>query len=187
MENVLKYSLRPFPSSLTTSDGDLVKTPKAKLVHAVENDITNATISDLLTTSKACVLDGMVMLQSLSPVPETFGALAKTMLVKMVSLALNANCTRVDFVIDCYPQKSIKDLERNRKAAAKDMHENTIYGAQQNVSQQWKKFMSLGKNKEELVKFVFIFWEEANKSFIHGVEVVLAHEGQCHSFTQSNS
>ena len=32
-----------------------------------------------------CVMMCMAMLQSLSPVPETFGALAKTMLVKTVS------------------------------------------------------------------------------------------------------
>ena len=33
MEEVLKYSLRPFPGSLATSEGDLVKTAKSKLLH----------------------------------------------------------------------------------------------------------------------------------------------------------
>lgn len=37
MENVWKYYLRIFPSSLDTSDGNLIKTPKAKSLHAIEN------------------------------------------------------------------------------------------------------------------------------------------------------
>jgi hypothetical protein len=185
MEYVLKYSLRPFPSSLATIDGDLVKTPKAKLLHAVENDVTNATINELPTTSRACVLDGMAMFQSLSPVPETFGALSEMMLAKTVNSAIHTNCKRVDFVIDRYPQVSIKDLERNRRAVANDVHEIRIYSAQQNVPRQWKKFLSSGRNKE-LIKFLFNSWKSANESLLKGVEVVLAHEGQCHSFTQSN-
>ena len=36
MEEVLKYSLRPFPGSLATSEGDLVKTAKSKLLHKIE-------------------------------------------------------------------------------------------------------------------------------------------------------
>jgi hypothetical protein len=36
MEEVLKYSLRPFPSSLATSEADLVKTAKSKLLHKLK-------------------------------------------------------------------------------------------------------------------------------------------------------
>ena len=76
----------------------------------------------------------------------------------------------MDFVIDRYPQVSIKHLERNRRATANDMHEITIYGVQEKVPRQWKKFMSSGKNKEELIKFVFDFWKEANECLLHGVD-----------------
>ena len=55
MDNVLKYSLRPFPCSLATHEGDLVKTSKAKLLHAVEEEVEEATVSELPTTEKACI------------------------------------------------------------------------------------------------------------------------------------
>ena len=37
MKKVLQYSLRPFPLPFATSDGNLVKTVKSKLLHLIEN------------------------------------------------------------------------------------------------------------------------------------------------------
>ena len=73
MENVLKYSLRPYPCSLATTEGGLVKTAKAKLLYAVEQEVERATVSDLPVDSKACILDAMALLQTLTAVPATFG------------------------------------------------------------------------------------------------------------------
>ena len=47
IEDVLKYSLRPFPSSLATLEGDLIKTQKSKLLQAVENEADSPTITGL--------------------------------------------------------------------------------------------------------------------------------------------
>ncbi|XP_028411727.1 uncharacterized protein LOC114534480 [Dendronephthya gigantea] len=147
MDNVLKYSLRPFPASLATHEGDIVKTSKAKLLHAVEEQVEEATVSELPITEKVCVLDAMAMLQTLTPIPETFGELATQLLVKVVNSAVYSNCKRVDFVCDRYPRESIKNLERNRRAAG-GVQVVRIYSEQQKVPRQWKNLCHVVKTKK---------------------------------------
>ena len=62
-----------------------------------------------------------------------------------------------------------------------------IYGEQQRVPRQWKKFLSNGKNKEELMKFFFGAWRIANPQLLNGVEVFITHEQKCHKLTESNN
>ena len=139
MEHVLKYSLRPFPCSLSTSEGDLVKTSKAKLLHAVEEEVEDGAVSELPTTAeKALILDAMAMLQTLTPIPGTFGELAQQLLEKAVNIAVYSNCKRVDFVCDRYPCESIKDLERNKRAV-NGVQVVRIYSEDQKIPRQWKK------------------------------------------------
>lgn len=185
MEDVLTYSLRPFPCSLATNEGDLVKTAKAKLLHAVEGEVEEATVNELPVTDKACVLDAMAILQTFTPIPGTFGELATQLLVKAVNIAIYSNCKRVDFVCDRYPRESIKNLERDRRATG-GVQVVRIYSEHQKVPRQWKKFMSSGENKEELMKFLFNFWQKADARLLKGVQIVLSHEEKCHSFIQSN-
>ena len=111
IEDVLKYSLRPFPSSLATLEGDLIKTQKSKLLQAVENEADSPTVTGLPDGYNACVLNDFAILQTLTPVPDSFGELSKQLLVKVVNSALSSKCKRVDFVCDRYPQQSIKSLE----------------------------------------------------------------------------
>ena len=54
----------------------LVKTSKVKLLPAVEEEIEGETVSELpATAEKAMILDAMAMLQTLAPIPRTFGEL----------------------------------------------------------------------------------------------------------------
>ena len=186
MEHVLKYSLRPLPCSLSTSEGDLIKTTKAKLLHAVEEEVEDGTTSELpATAEKAMILDAMAMLQTLTPIPETFGKLAQELLQKAVNIAVYLNCKQVDFVCDRYPRESIKNLERNKRAAT-GVQVVRIYSEDQKVPRQWKKFMSSGDNKEELMKFLHSAWMKADPRSLKGIEVFLSHEERCHWFMQSN-
>ena len=116
MEEVLKYSLRPIPSSLATSEGDLVKTAKSKLLHKIEEDLPGACVDLPAVENKACILDAMAVLQTLTVIPATFGELATNLLTKVVNAAIFSKCKRVDFVGDRYPRQSIKNLERVRRA-----------------------------------------------------------------------
>ena len=181
IEDVLKYSLRPFPNSLATIDGDLIKTQKSKLLQAVENEANSPTVSDLPDGDNACVLDAFAILQTLTPIPDSFGELSKQLLVKVVNFALGSKCKRVDFVCDRYPQQSIKSLERNRRSV-QDVQKVKIYSMAQKVPRQWKKFLSCGENKEELMKFIYISWMKADPALLRGIEAYLAHEEMCHKF-----
>jgi uncharacterized protein YbdZ (MbtH family) len=58
-----------------------------------------------------------------------------------------------------------------------------IFSEQQKVPRQWKKFMSSGDNKEELMKFIFSTWRKADPQLLKDVEVFLAHEEICHRRT----
>jgi hypothetical protein len=184
MEEVLKYSLRPFPRALATNEGDLVKTVKAKLLHAIEEEVQGSSV-DLPVGEKAYILDAMAMLQTLTVLPVTFGELAIDLLIRVVNAAVYSNFKRVDFVCDRYPLQSIKNLERDRRAVG-GVQVIRIYGEQQRVPRQWKKFMSSGENKEELMKFLFDAWKKADPQLLKGVEVYLAHEESCHRFAQSD-
>ena len=185
MEEVLKYSLRPFPGSLATSEGDLVKTEKSKLLHKIEEDVPDASVDLPAVENKAYILDAMAVLQTLPVIPETFGELATKLLTMVVNAASFYKCKRLDFVCDRYPRQSIKNLERARRTAS-GVQVIRIYSEQQKAPRQWKKFMSSGENKEELIKFIFSTWRKANPRLLKGVEVFLAHEEHCHRLFDSN-
>ena len=185
MEEVLKYSLRPFPSSLSTSTGDLVKTAKSKLLHAIEDEVPDASVELPAVEDKAYILDAMAVLQTLTTIPSTFGELANSLLDKIVNTAVFSKCKRVDFVCDRYPRQSIKDLERERRALS-GTQVIRIYSEQQKVPRQWKKFMSSGENKEELMKFIFNCWRKEDPRMLRGIEVFLTHEEYCHRLYDSN-
>ena len=175
MEEVLKYFLHPFPGSLATSEGDLVKTAKSKLLHKIEEDVPNASVDLPAVENKAYILDAMAVLQTLPVIPEMFGELATKLLTMVLNAALFYKCKRLDFVCDQYPRQSIKNLERARRAAS-GVQVIRIYSEQQKAPRQWKKFMSSGENKEELIKFIFNTWRKANPQLLKGVEVFLAHK-----------
>jgi hypothetical protein len=44
--------------------------------------------------------------------------------------------------------------------------------------------MASGENKEEIMKFIFDTWRNANPRALKGVEVFLAHEDKCHKLTE---
>jgi hypothetical protein len=185
MDEVLKYSLRPFPSSLATSEGDLVKTAKSKLLHKIEEEVPDASVDLPSVENKAYILDAMAVLQTLTVIPATFGELAINLLQQVVNAAIYSKCKRVDFVCDRYPQESIKNLERVRRAMS-GVQVIRIYRGEQKVSRQWKKFMSSGNNKEELMKFIFNTWRNADPQLLKGAEVFVTHEEKCHRLVESN-
>eukprot|EP00794_Sanderia_malayensis_P020801 gene20801-22841_t len=184
IDEVLTYSLTPYPNPLATNDGSLVKTVKAKLLAAKEAEGVDCHEAST-GNEKAYRLNGMAILQTLSAIPNTFYELAIHLLVKVVSLAVFTNAGRVDFVCDRYPVHSIKNLEKEKRAfrGNQKMH---ICNEQQCVAREWKKFLSSGENKEELMKFIFKIWQKANSKLLKGVDVFLAHENICHRLTESN-
>ena len=76
MEEIISYSLRKRPLPFAKIDGELIKTPKSKLLHLIESRVDNTLIENL-PAGNALMLDGMSVIQTLKNIPETFGALCK--------------------------------------------------------------------------------------------------------------
>ena len=153
MREVLKYTLGPLPWSLATPEGLYVKTSKSKLAEVLEKDVDPCAEKP---DASVYILDGMALLQSIKNVPRTFGDLAEYMLKLIIRTARNT--VRVDFVTDTYPELSIKNLERSKRAAD-GSYAVKITASAQHCPQKWAKYLALGSNKEALIKFFVTYWQ----------------------------
>ncbi|XP_077972179.1 uncharacterized protein LOC120332986 [Styela clava] len=164
IEDLLKYSLGPLPLSLAYTDGGLMRTSKAKLMHYLCESIPSS-IAKGLPTESVWILDAMAVLQSINHrnIPKTFGDLAALYLLKLVKIAQESCAKVVHLVMDRYPSISIKNAERHRRAkhqAVCQTRENEIYSESQRIPLQWKKYLSCGKNKELLMEFFIKSWSQ---------------------------
>ena len=66
---------------------------------------------------------------------------------------------RVDFVGDQYPNISIKNIERERRSNSGQLAV-AIASSQQLCPRQWKKYLSCGRNKVCLLKFLSEEWSK---------------------------
>ncbi|XP_028391978.1 uncharacterized protein LOC114516648 isoform X2 [Dendronephthya gigantea] len=178
MKEVLTYSLGPFPLSLSTGMGTLHKTQKSKLMTSIESSVQDHII-DSLPAGNAVILDGMAIIQSTKKLPSSFGELAEQLFSRMINLAIYHKSSRVDFVVDRYPDVSIKNLERNKRASG-GLAVINIYGAEQKLPTQWSKFLKHGRNKEDLVRFLFEQWSTYASFMFSGIVVYVCHDDKCH-------
>ena len=186
MQNLMHYSLRKFPATFATPDGNLVKSPKCKLLHDVVNRVDDPTV-EITPKEGALLLDAMAILQTLKDVPQTFGDLAEKIFQLMVKCAKAAQATRIDFVSDRYPSVSIKNLERCKRAAS-GVTQIRLGGPNQKVPCQLKKFLSLGKNKESLIEFVFNhLCTKQLQGKLHNLSFYFTHGQKCHRFFVDNA
>ena len=178
--NLMKYSLRKYPAPLATSNGDLVKTPKCKLMHEL---LRRADCNDVPPeNTDAVLLDGMALLQMLKDIPETFGDLAERIVCIIINLVKKAQGNRVDFVSDTYPLISIKNIEREKRSMS-GVTRIRIGSATQKVPRQFKKFLSLGKNKEALIEFIFQHMTTLDLApTLQQVTLFFTHGAKCHKF-----
>ena len=102
----------------------------------------------------------MALLQMLTvkDIPGTFTELADHILKRVLCIARYNKSERVDFVSDRYPIVSTKNAERLHRASS-GTQSVTILNGNQKVPKQWKKFLNLGRNKEELIDFLVKQWK----------------------------
>lgn len=186
LKEFLSFNLSPFPLSLTTYNGSLVKTNKANLLHAIEALSIDHIVD--IPEHGIFVIDGMAMIQQFDikkmEGPRTFLQLAHVVLKRLVKKALHNKANAIHFVVDRYPSVSIKNAERSRRAAC-GTQQIRIFG--QPLPQQWKKFLNDGKNKEALVAYFYQAWGKMLSSDLQGVKVYLAHGMKCHAFQINTS
>ena len=130
-----------------------MKTAKSKMFGILERTVIDAKVDidpENVGDHNALIVDAMAVLQIMKGKWKTFGEFAGAIFAYLVKLAGQLNATRLDFVADRYPEISIKNTERTRRAA-QGVQRVHILNKGQCVPKQWKKYMSCGKNKESLV------------------------------------
>lgn len=165
---MLSYCLGPYPLSLATGVGNMCKTTKSKLLQIFESEFPECVVDvDAVTADGSVLIDAMAIIQSTVVVPETYGELSDNILSKILAIARKFKAVRVDFVADRYPQLSIKNAEREKRASSGTSHV-CIYARDQKVFKPWKKFISSGRNKENLLAFLLKCWSEMNGCLLGG-------------------
>ena len=171
LKELLSYSLGTYPLSLSTTTGGLVKTAKSKLFDILEDEAGNPEADMRAFNNNAIIVDAMAVVQSIKGKWKTFRELADAILNSLTKLARQWNCTRLDFVADRYPALSIKNTERRRRAERGTQRVH-IFGKDQNVSKQWKKYLSCGENKESLVTFLCEHWRSCSSLRLGGISTM---------------
>ena len=179
LRRLLSYALTTVPASLGTSDGQLVKTAKAKLMHEVEQ-LDPLVDRTEIPHNSALMIDGMALIQIITTVPSSFAELAKLIFDNMIMLGKSLHCSRIDFVVDRYPLISIKNCERAWRAET-GVQIVQIPRPDQKTPKQFKKFLSNGQNKEQLIEFLFSSWKCVVPECFYGIEIFLCHQEFCHS------
>ena len=159
MKEIMSFNLSDLPPAISNEDGTLAKTNKAALIHNILSTIEHVTPLDGISDKKV-LIDGMAFLQQQKNTTESFGKFAMHSLKNLINLAMYHHVNTVHFVTDTYPEHSIKNCERNRRKGKEDSVIIRIINSEQRIPNQFKKFLSVGKNKENLVEFLFEEWKK---------------------------
>ena len=188
LEELLSYSLSDYPLSLTTVSGGLVKTAKAKMFEILEGMAVDPVVeADGIGQRNALIIDAMAVVQSINGKWKTFAEFADFLFSHLVKLATQWKATRLDFVADRYPEISIKNAERRRRASdgVQKVH---ILSKDQSVPKQWKKYMSCGKNKESLIVFLCEYWSTYTSLRLCGIQsMYITSKDKCYLLTSGSS
>ena len=138
--------------------------------------------------NKALIIDAMAVVQALKGKWKTFGELCDAIFNSILKLSCHWKATRLDFVADRYLPNSIKDPERNRRAENSGMQKVHIYDKSQNVPKQWKKYLSVGENKESLIAFLCDHWCSYTSSQLGIVDsLYVTSKEKCFHFSRGKS
>ena len=96
-----------------------------------------------------------------------------------------SNEMRVDFVCDTYPDISIKNAERSRRARGDGIRTRILH-CDQPCPKQWKRYLSVGGNKEELIEFLFNQWHQDCYAPYYRGTLYVTHGECCHCLKVQN-
>ena len=185
LEELLSYSLSEYPLSLATVSGGLVKRAKAKIFEILEGMTVNPVVvnAEDIGERNAVVIDAMAVIQAMNGKWKTF---ADSLFSHLVKLAIRWKATRLDFVADRYPENSIKNAERRRRAS-EGVQKVHILSKDQSVPKQWKKYLSCGKNKESLIVFLCEYWRTYKSLRLSGIQCVyITSKNKCYMLTSGS-
>ena len=90
------------------------------------------------------------------------------------------------FVCDTHPDISIKNSEQSRRSSVGGSICTRILYSDQPCPKQWKKYLSLGSNKEDLIEFLFNQWKQDSYSPYYKGKLYLTHGEFCYSLEVNN-
>ena len=155
LNKVLQHELSSIPLSLAKVSGDMNSTAKAELAKIItKNEKILPNVTELHTRQRTCVLvDGHAYIQTLgkSKSCKTFEEYAR---VFFKSLLINVGENDIDIVFDRYISSSIKSTTRTKRGTNKRSIRRIISRENLPLLQTWANFISLGKNKADLAKYL---------------------------------
>ena len=134
----------------------MFKSVKSKLLQSLEKDIP---ILDEVRSDSTLIYDGMCIIQQLPCSLDTFGTISEFVLKRIT----RNNATEVFFVTDQYFETSIKGGERERRASTGQIR-ITAKRPDQDAPKQFKKYLSVGTNKTELLEFLLKDWSHHHRN-----------------------
>ena len=146
MKTVFTFPLGPLPWSLADPFGLPRKTNKAKLSQQPER---NTDAAKKFPDNATSIFDGMAVLQNFKP---PAGATFHLVADKVFELVTSNSSKRVDVVFDVYPDQSIKNAERAKRASTDGVRYHNILPGYKVKS--WSKVLTVSSNKIEIVKFL---------------------------------
>jgi len=154
LEYVFSYPLTPVPLSMCRGDGTMIHTDKSKLFQMLENTVGEHGCPSFVGTY---IIDGNFQLHCMSPnQPENYGDLSRSILISLLA----KRSRRIDIVFDTYERPSIKDHERERRAAVVEK-EMFITGPEQKRDTSFKKLLERESFKRELPGFLKENWSSS--------------------------
>ena len=177
MEEIFTYPLTVVPLAFCHFDGTLRETPKSKLSKELKESVQ----SSQPTYVDVHIIDGNFYLYLLIDLPATFGGVSKKILSKLCSL----KSRRVDIVFDTIQSPSIKDYERDQRAAAQDRTLNfQILGESQRRPSDFRKALRNDAFKDALIGFLVQSRNcDSVGHIISNKELHITHREKCYRFT----
>jgi hypothetical protein len=160
MGEVLSYPLTPVPLSLCHVDGSIQKSQKSALLNYLESKM----ISVPPTTVNVTIIDAMFFLHLNSNLPSTFGGVARYLLSRI----MKSDGDTVHFVSDKWIKPSIKDCERDNRAADIGSISYQIKGANQKRPSNWLSTLSDSSFKNSLMAFLVDCWQDDEYAYLFG-------------------
>ena len=146
LPELFKYSLGPVPVAIATPEGNLVKTVKASLLKELEK---NSSDVNVVPCDSIWIVDAIAILQAIKvDMTITYMELAHLVFNTIVSIGMSL---RIDWVVDTYPEISIKKAERDcRTTSTAGLLGTTINSENPKMYYQFKKSLLSAQFKQEL-------------------------------------
>ena len=141
------FPLGPLPWSVADPYGLPRKTKKAKISQQLER---NTDVAEKFPDNATSIFDGMAVLQKFKP---PSGATFHVVADKVFEAVTGTSSKRVGVVFDVYPNQSIKNAERAKRASGTDgvRYQSILPGFK---VMSWCKVLTVSSNKIEIVKFL---------------------------------